>query len=72
MPTIKSKRNFKKLAIPALSTRAHAVAAFERNYVEEMLRRAAGNVTRAARLAGKDRRVFGRLMKRHNVQRDLV
>jgi two-component system response regulator GlrR len=52
--------------------RAHAVATFEKVYVEEMLRRAAGNVTRAARLAGKDRRVFGRLMKRHNVQRDLV
>ena len=52
--------------------RAHAVAAFERSYIEQMLRRAAGNVTRAARLSGKDRRVFGRLMKRHNVQRDLV
>ena len=52
--------------------RAVTVATFERRYVEEMLRRAAGNVTRAAQFAGKDRRVFGRLMKRHNVQRDLV
>jgi DNA-binding NtrC family response regulator len=52
--------------------RARAVTAFERSYIEEMLRRAAGNVTQAARLAGKDRRVFGRLMKRHNVRRDLV
>ena len=51
--------------------RAVAVATFERRYVEAMLCRAAGNVTRAAQLAGKDRRVFGRLMKRHNVQRDL-
>jgi len=52
------------------AARAQAVAAFERDYVTEMLRRAAGNVTHAARLAGKDRRVFGRLMKRHNVPRD--
>jgi DNA-binding NtrC family response regulator len=52
--------------------RASALAAFERRYVEEMLRRAAGNVTRAAHLAGKDRRVFGRLIKRHRIQRDLV
>ena len=52
--------------------RARAVTAFERNYIEEMLRRAAGNVTQAARLAGKDRRVFGRLMKRHNIRRDSV
>jgi DNA-binding NtrC family response regulator len=52
--------------------RAHAVATFEKGYVAEMLRRAGGNVTRAARLADKDRRVFGRLMKRHNVQRDFA
>ena len=52
--------------------RARAVAAFERGYIEEMLRRAAGNVTHAALLARKDRRVFGRLMKRHNVQRGAV
>jgi two-component system response regulator GlrR len=52
--------------------RARAVTAFERSYIEEMLRRAAGNVTQAARLAGKDRRVFGRLMKRHNIRRDLI
>ena len=31
MPTIKSKRNFKKLPIPALSTRAHAVAGGMKN-----------------------------------------
>jgi len=37
-----------------------------------MLRSAAGNVTRAAQLAGKDRRVFGRLMKRHNISRDIA
>src|SRR5262249_22281554 len=47
--------------------RAHAVNAFERSYIEDMVRQAAGNVTLAARLAGKDRRVFGRLMKRHNI-----
>jgi two-component system, NtrC family, response regulator GlrR len=52
--------------------RALAVTAFERSYIEGMLRQAGGNVTRAADLAGKDRRVFGRLMKRHNIRRDLV
>ena len=52
--------------------RAHAVTTFERRYIEDMLRQAAGNVTLAAHLAGKDRRVFGRLMKRHNIKRVLV
>jgi DNA-binding NtrC family response regulator len=50
--------------------RARSVAKFERSYVEEALRRSAGNVTQAARLAGKDRRVFGRLIKRHQVSRE--
>jgi two-component system response regulator GlrR len=52
--------------------RARAVAAFEKQFLEDMLRSAAGNVTRAAQLAGKDRRVFGRLMKRHNISRDIA
>lgn len=47
--------------------RAIALSVFERSYVEDMLRRHAGNVTRAAREAGKDRRVFGRLAKRHGI-----
>ena len=51
--------------------RARAVMAFERSYIEETLRCSGGNVTRAACLAGKDRRVFSRLMKRHHITRDL-
>jgi two-component system response regulator GlrR len=47
--------------------RGTAVADFERRYVENMLRKHAGNITRAAREAGKDRRAFGRLVKRHNI-----
>jgi DNA-binding NtrC family response regulator len=49
--------------------RALALNAFERRYVEDMLRRHHGNVTRAAAEAGKDRRVFGRLIKRLQIDR---
>ncbi|TYO65269.1 sigma-54-dependent Fis family transcriptional regulator [Bradyrhizobium hipponense] len=48
--------------------RARALEAFERAYIEEKLRETGGNITRASRLAGKDRRAFGRLMKRHNIR----
>jgi DNA-binding NtrC family response regulator len=48
--------------------RARALEAFERTYIEEKLRETGGNITRASRLAGKDRRAFGRLMKRHNIR----
>jgi two-component system response regulator GlrR len=50
--------------------RARTIESFERAFIEDTLRQAGGNITRAARLAQKDRRVFGRLMKRYNIRRD--
>ena len=44
-----------------------AIEAFERQYLVTLMRRTAGNVTRAARAAGKDRRDLGRLLKKHGV-----
>jgi two-component system response regulator GlrR len=49
--------------------RARALEDFERHYLVEVLRRHSGNVTRAARDAGKDRRVFGRLVKKYGIDR---
>lgn len=40
---------------------------FERNYVEELLTRHRGNITQAAREAGKERRAFGRLIKKYRI-----
>lgn len=45
--------------------RAEAIASFEKHYVEELLRRHNGNITRAAAEARKDRRAFGRLAKKY-------
>jgi len=45
--------------------RAEAIASFEKHYVEELLRRHNGNITRAAIEARKDRRAFGRLVKKY-------
>jgi DNA-binding NtrC family response regulator len=47
--------------------RALAIAEFERTYVERVLRSNSGNVTRAAREAGKERRAFGRLIKKYGL-----
>jgi two-component system response regulator AtoC len=49
--------------------RALAVAAFERRYVEELLKKHGGNVTHAAREAQQDRRAFGRFIKKYNINR---
>jgi len=51
------------------AARAAAVESFERRYVEDLLRKHGGNVTRAARAARKDRRAFGRLVKKYSIDR---
>ena len=47
------------------SARSNAIAAFERQYVQELLQKHNGNITHAARDAGQDRRAFGRLAKKY-------
>ena len=46
-----------------------AVRNFEQTYLAKLLRTSQGNVTRAARLAGKDRRAFQRLLQKHHLDR---
>ena len=46
--------------------KAAAISNFERRYVFELLDRARGNITQAARLAGKDRSAFGKLVRKYH------
>ncbi|MDQ1812058.1 sigma 54-interacting transcriptional regulator [Massilia sp. CCM 9210] len=50
------------------SAKARAVADFERRYVGEVLQRANGNISRAARIAGQDRSAFGKLARKHGLR----
>ena len=47
--------------------RAMALRTFEREYVTRMLLQHDGNITHAARAANKERRAFGRLVKKHGL-----
>jgi len=49
--------------------RERTLRAFERAYVEQLLEKHGGNVTRCAHEAMKDRRAFGRLIKKHKIDR---
>jgi two-component system, NtrC family, response regulator GlrR len=49
--------------------KTRAVRAFERDYLLDALASAGGNVTRAAQLAGKERRAFGKLLKKYGIER---
>lgn len=47
--------------------KAEALRVFECEYLARAMELTAGNVTRAARLAGKERRAFGKLLKKHGL-----
>lgn len=49
--------------------KARAIADFEHRYLSNMLALAKGNLSLAARLAGKERSRFGRLVKKYDLQR---
>jgi DNA-binding NtrC family response regulator len=51
--------------------REQALQCFERRYLEQLMAATDGNVTQAARLAGKERRCLGKLLKKHGLQRPL-
>jgi two-component system, NtrC family, response regulator GlrR len=51
------------------AAKGRAIAEFERRYLTDALAAAGGNVTRAARLAQKERRAFGKLLKKYGVER---
>ena len=56
-----------------VQAKAEALRRFEGEYLRRALIEADGNVSRAARLAGKERRAFGKLLKKHGLasQREL-
>jgi DNA-binding NtrC family response regulator len=47
--------------------KAEALERFDRAYLERVLAEAKGNVTSAARIAGKERRALGKLLKRYRI-----
>ncbi len=47
-----------------------AVTAFERRFLIHALQQCGGNVSLAARRVGKERRAFGKLMKKHGIARE--
>ena len=51
------------------AAKARALAEFESAYLAHVLTAARGNVTVAARMAGKERRSFGKLLRKHGLDR---
>lgn len=51
--------------------KSQAIAEFEQRYLSTALMKAHGNVTKAAKLAGKERRTFGKLLKKYGINKNL-
>jgi DNA-binding NtrC family response regulator len=49
------------------SAKSRALQEFDRDYLTRLIQRASGNVTKAAELAGKERRALGKLLKRYGI-----
>jgi len=45
--------------------------AFERSHLQRLMRECAGNVSQAARMAGKERRALGKLLKKYQIEANL-
>jgi len=64
----------RRLACPTTlnfnEAKQQVVNAFERSQLQRLMREAAGNVSNAARLAGKERRALGKLLKKHGIAAD--
>ncbi|MFZ5556274.1 MAG: sigma-54 interaction domain-containing protein [Pseudomonadota bacterium] len=50
--------------------KAAVVAEFEKAFLARALAETGGNVSRAARIVGKERRAFGKLLKKHGIDRE--
>jgi DNA-binding NtrC family response regulator len=51
------------------SLKRQAIDEFEREYLTRLMKQCRGNVSQAARAAGKERRELGRLLKKHQLDR---
>jgi DNA-binding NtrC family response regulator len=54
------------------SAKQHVIREFERSYIEKLLTSHQGNITRAAREAGKERRAFGKLVKKYGIRKQIA
>jgi len=57
--------------LPAYAgAKARALEEFDRGYLAQLLAHTEGNITRASKVAGKERRALGKMIKRYNITVD--
>lgn len=64
-----TKEAKKVLALSFQDAKAKAINQFEENYLKELMELASGNISAAARMAGKERRALGKLLQKYHIQK---
>jgi DNA-binding NtrC family response regulator len=65
-----NKNNGKKeAALGFKAAKDAAIRRFEVSYIQKVLKLTNGNVSRAAKIAGKERSAFGKLIKKHHIEK---
>lgn len=54
------------------SAKAQVIIHFEKRYLSQILKESEGNITLAAKRAGKERRAFGKLLKKHGISKNTL
>jgi DNA-binding NtrC family response regulator len=67
LPAPDESKGFGDISLPR--AKAHAIEQFERSYLVKILTTHKGNVTHAAKSAGKERRSFQRLLRKYGINR---
>ena len=67
LPEGESKDRFRHESLRR--AKSFVIGEFERTYVADLLARHQGNITQAAKAAGKDRRTLQRLVKKYSLDR---
>lgn len=58
------------LEVSMKEAKAQLIEEFERKYLRSLMARSCGNVTRAAKIAGQERRALGKLLRKHGIDKD--
>ncbi len=64
------RRLFSITSVSYKDARQQVLERFEKQYLIEAMRKSKGNVTHASRIASKERRAFGKLLKKHDIDRN--
>ena len=68
--TLPDRRQDMSMDLSFREAKSRIVRQFEEEYLRQLLRKSAGNVTEAARLAGKERRALGKLLTKYGINKN--